>query len=471
MRWVLRGVGLLSTMILVRILSPDDFGVVAMGMLVVALLQVISDLGVARLLIRIKDPEPAHYNSAWTIIILQSFVVSLLLILSAPIAAKYFNEPRVVDVIRWLALGGIFGAFANIGVIQFRKELRFNQDFWYEVVSKIIAVTATLILAFLITSYWALIYGTIVASVSKVYLSYRFHNYRPKISLEKWREFVGFSLWVTPASIANFALSRADALIVGIVNSTSQLGIYNTTSEISKMMTSEIIVPMGRALYPNYAKLLDTPKLLAEVYCFTVKTVVIISLAIGPGLAAVAEDFVYVLLGDQWVFAIPLMRWLALTGAFGSIVFVLRDQIFVVTGKEKLALQLYGVQVLFMIPVLVYVGLNYGMIEIAATTAVTTGLSILLAAYNVGRAIPLSLLRVLALLFRPPLAAVVLFFPLNYLPYNDISSHILRLLTDVVVGAIAYISTLIVSWILAARPEGPEASIIRLIYGKIKCSE
>lgn len=458
---------MVSTIVLVRLLAPEDFGVVAMGMLVIALLQVISDLGVARLLIRIEDPVPAHYNTAWTIIILQSLVVASLLYLSAPLAAHYFNEIRVLEVIRLLALGGLISAFSNIGIINFRKELQFNKDFIYEIICKIAAVTVTVTMAFMFRSYWALVYGMLVAGVLRVLLSYYFHEYRPKFSLEKWREFLSFSLWVTPTNVAHFALERTDAMLVGIVHSTSQLGIYNVASEVSKMVTTEIIIPMGRALYPNYAKLLDSPELLAETYRNIVRIVVIVCLAVGPGLAVVAEDFVYILLGDQWIFAIPLVRWFALTGAFGSIVFVLRDQIFVVTGKERLALQLYSVQVLFTIPVLIYVGTNYGMTELAAATAITSGMFILVAGYNVGRAIPLSLRQLLLVFLRPTIAATIMVLAVLSLHADNIESHIITLVFDVIIGAAVYIATLIFLWFVTGRSDGPEASVIAFVMKKV----
>lgn len=467
MRWSIRAIGVLSTAILARLLAPEDFGLVAMGTMVIGLIHTFSELGTARLLIRMEKPDRSHYDTAWTIILLQSVLIAALLVVSAPLAARYFDEPRVVPVIRWLAVSSVISGLGNIGIINLRKDLEFQRDFLYGLCCKISLVASTIPLALYLRSYWALVAGAITSEAASVILTYLFHDYRPRPSFSRWREFVRFSMWITPSNIVSFFIQRLDAFIIGAVTTASQLGLYHFASEVSKMATNEIIVPMGRALYPSYAKLVHDRKKLAGAFLNVVRTVAIVCCAVGPGLAVVSDDFVHVLLGDQWVFSIPLVRFLAITGALASIVFVLRDQIFIVTGNEKFSFWLLVIQLAIAAPALVVVGRHFGVVELAATTTVLSAVFVLIAAANVKRAVPISFSEILMTLMRPVASAVVMVLVVRLLHWGAFGLRPLSLAFDVTVGAITYTSTLLGLWKLAGQPAGPEKAVLEYLVTQV----
>src|SRR5690349_1747934 len=119
MRWSTRLLGLFSTLILVRLLTPDDFGVVAMAMVILGLLEVFTHTSVDLALIRDRDPSREHYDTAWTLEIVQAIGLAIALVVVAPWAARYFNDERVAPVIYALALRAVLGSFENIGVVAF----------------------------------------------------------------------------------------------------------------------------------------------------------------------------------------------------------------------------------------------------------------------------------------------------------------------------------------------------------------
>jgi O-antigen/teichoic acid export membrane protein len=457
----------MSTAILARVLTPEDFGLVAMSSMAIGLIQTFSELGTARLLIRIESPERSHYDTAWTISLLQSIVIAGIIFVGADLAARYFSEPRVSSVIRWCALTSIISGVGNIGIINLRKELQFRKDFIFGLCCKLSVALSTVPLALYLRSYWALVAGGIAAGLINVGLSYVFSPYRPRLSLERWPEFLRFSLWITPSNLASYFLQRLDTLVVGAVTSTTQLGLYHFASEVSKMATGEIIIPMGRVLYPTYAKLISDRNKLARAYLNVVRTTAIVCFAVGPGLAVVADDFVHVLLGEQWVFAVPLVRFLAISGALASIVFVLRDQIFIVTGNERLSFWLYAIQLAIAAPTLIIVGRSRGVVDLAASTTVLAMIFVLIAAVNVRRAVPISFGSVLATFVRPLLAALAMVYIVQLLHWDSLGVRPLTLTLDVVVGAVVYISTLLLVWRLTGRPEGPESGLVDLVKARI----
>ena len=116
MRWTDRLIGFISTLILARLLAPEDFGIIAMASLVISLTDVLFDLGVNIALIQNKSPTQDHYDTAWTLRLLQSILATAIVASVAPWAADYFKEPRITLVIQVLSLSFLLSAFENIGI-------------------------------------------------------------------------------------------------------------------------------------------------------------------------------------------------------------------------------------------------------------------------------------------------------------------------------------------------------------------
>ena len=155
MRWGIRGIGLISTVILARLLTPEDFGIVAMAMIVVGFIELFGAMGVDLALIRNPTATRAHYDSAWTLEIFQGAALAMAVILVAPFASAYFDEPRLSPVMQVLALRALVGGFENVGVVAFRKDFDFAKDFQFGVYKKLLSFALTVIFAFVLRNYWA----------------------------------------------------------------------------------------------------------------------------------------------------------------------------------------------------------------------------------------------------------------------------------------------------------------------------
>ena len=118
-----RVLGLVSTLILARLLLPTDFGLVAMAAPVIALVELLGAFGFDAALIQRTEATRRHYNTAWTLNIIFSILITLCLWLLAPIAANFFHEARLEEIIYWLAINSLLRGFSNIGMVKFRKEL------------------------------------------------------------------------------------------------------------------------------------------------------------------------------------------------------------------------------------------------------------------------------------------------------------------------------------------------------------
>ena len=243
MRWAIRSIGLVSTAILARLLTPADFGLIAMAMLFIGLLEVFSSFGVDLALIRDHKANREHYDTAWTFKLIQGVALAVIMVFAAPYLALYFHETKVVNVIRVLAVATLVSGFQNIGIVAFRKELDFASEFKYMVYVKLISFIVTIIFAFYFKNYWALVLGVLASKFANVILSFVMHPFRPKVSLKKAGVLWHFSKWMVVLDFGVFITGKIDEILIGGMKSTVDLGFYNVGSDLTSMTSNEI----GRA--------------------------------------------------------------------------------------------------------------------------------------------------------------------------------------------------------------------------------
>ena len=204
MRWTDRSIAFVSTLILARLLVPADFGVIVMASLFIGLADVFFELGVNVALIQNRTPSQEHYDTAWTLRIIQTTLAAIVVVIAAPLAATYFNDPRVTLVVQVLAVSLVLSGLENIGVVTFQKEMQFGKEFQFLFCKRIVGFIVTIVAAWFIRSYWALVIGALTGRTFGVALSFVMHPMRPRLGLEKFREIFSVSQWVLVRSIGGY---------------------------------------------------------------------------------------------------------------------------------------------------------------------------------------------------------------------------------------------------------------------------
>ena len=142
-RFLVKSIGLVSSIILARLLVPEDFGIVAIAMAVYAFIELFGAFGFGTVLIQKQNASIADYNTAWTFKLLFGFLAAAFLLLIAPLIAAYYNEPQLTDVVRTIALMAVLSGFNNIGVIDFQKNLDFKSELKLQVQPKLLSFAIT----------------------------------------------------------------------------------------------------------------------------------------------------------------------------------------------------------------------------------------------------------------------------------------------------------------------------------------
>jgi lipopolysaccharide exporter len=460
MRWADRIIGVMSTLILARLLVPSDFGIVAAASLLIALVDVFFDMGVHIVLIQNRNASEDDFNTAWTLRVIQSIVVGCTVVALAGWAAGYFRNPLLVDVIQVMAVSIVIGGFENIAVVRFQKDMEFGRDFQFVFSKRIIGFAVTIIAAFQLQSYWALVLGTLAGRTAGVAISYLMCPTRPRFSLKKIRLLWSYSQWLLVNSVGSFSDQRMDKIYVGRVTGSAELGSYTLADEIAAMPSTELLAPIGRVLFPAFVAARESPAQFARAFLLALAVQAMIVIPAGAGLSLLAPEVVYFMLGEKWVSTIPLIRTLALM----NIAFALASSsgyLLLAIGRYKenagivwMRVLLFGAAILVFLP------------GDSVQAVAQLRLAVAFASLGVLMALVLHYIRQLryrdlvAQVWRPIIGTSVMAVVLLSVPVLPSFPLAVQLIGKIGLGAVTYGLTIIACWRYFGCPYGGESYVL-----------
>lgn len=472
-KWVERGLGLLSTLILVRLLSPADFGMVSMAMSFIFMAELLSAFSFDVALIQNQSATEEHYHSAWTANILLGGSIALIMLASAVPISHFYKQPAVLPVICFLALGPLLGALENIGIVAFRKDLDFRKEFVFQVSRKVIAFCVTIPLAFALQSYWALVAGILASKLGGTALSYWAHPFRPRLSFVEVRSLMRFSRWLLLNNFVNFLKERSTDFVLGRMFGPGPLGVYNVNNEFASLPSNEMGAPINRALFPGFAKMAGDRKGIAQVFTNAIGMVGLLAVPAGLGIFAVAHWLVPVVLGVKWLDGVPVMEVLSVNSCIlvfqGTIVTAL-----MATGNPFAATRINFIFVVIMLAGILGLTLFWERSILSAALAVLSAciltMPLYLAQLKSHAGVPAG--AFLKAVLRPTLASVAMIAAVRLaLPAYEIGVSQLRagltLAAGVTLGAVTYAVTLLILWMAMGRPDGAEWQVFSRVKPRV----
>jgi len=471
-KFVDRSIGLTSTMILARILTPENFGIVGMAMSFVALLELFGAFGFDTALIQRQDATPVHYNTAWTFNVIIGTSIAILMVASAGTMATYYRQPEVAAVVRTLALGCFLQGFANIGTVAFRKELNFQKEFNFLLSKRLITFPVTIGLAIWLQSYWALVIGVVSGRMLELWISYRVHPYRPRLTLAAAPDLLHFSKWLFLLNIMGFFKERAHDFILGRSVGARGLGLFSQAYEWSSLPGTELVAPINRAVFPAYARIAADVNALRREYLSVMAMIVLLAIPAVAGMAAVAKLVIPVALGPAWLDAVPILELLAYFG----ITQVMQSNaysLFLATGRAKIFAWIQGAHVVVLLTLLITLVRWNGMVGAAQAYLVTALIMLPVTFAVVLRTLDLPVRAVLAIVWRPLLAAATMFLVVKLAIHGVASTAplhtlVLALLSAVGLGVLTYGAAVALLWRLSGRPAGAEDAALDKIVSMLK---
>jgi lipopolysaccharide exporter len=459
-KFIDRGIGLVSTIVLARLLAPGDFGLIAIAMMLISALQLLFAFNFDVHLIQNANAGRDQFDTVWTFNVLFGLFCGLMLTGLAHWVALFYLEPRLEAVIYTLALGCVAAGFSNIGPIIFRREMRFDREFKFMLGKRLAPVLVTIPIALWLHSYWALAIGQLTGTLAAVLLSYYVSAYRPRFSLKAKAELFHASKWLVVNNMLGFLNGRAAEFVIGKFAGVTGLGIYTVSSEISTLPTTELVAPINRAAFPGYSRLAHDIDQLRNSFLGVISMIALFALPAGLGIVAVADLMVPAVLGLKWLDAIPLIQVLAIYGVLQSLQSNI-GYVYLAVGRPRLITFVAGVQFLVLLGLLLPATWRFGAIGAAWAFLATAILMVPVNQVLITRQLKLSPKGYCARLWRPFVAGMVMVLTLFVLkrslaPTQETTAYVLALLLCVALGAIVYTGALYGLWRLASRPEGAE---------------
>lgn len=310
------------TIILARLLSPDDFGIFGIALLVLSTLEVFSQTGYPQALIQ-KRGEIKHYlNTAWTVGLIRGFLIAIVVFFMSKPAAVFFATPDAEKIVRVIVISIIVRSFNNIAVIYFHRELEFQKFFKYRFLGTIADFVVAIAAAFFLKSVWALIYGLLAGNLTRCMMSYVIEPYRPKLQFDRNQagELFSFGKWIIGSGSLIFFIVQGDDIFVGKALGAAMLGFYQVAYRISHMPTTEITLVISNVSFPLYSKLQGNLTTLKNAYLRILQLTTLISFPLAGIIFALAQEFTQLFLGKQWMPIVPSMKVLILAGLIRSLI-------------------------------------------------------------------------------------------------------------------------------------------------------
>jgi PST family polysaccharide transporter len=326
---------LLVMALLARLLTPEDFGVLGLAMIIVGFAQLFSQLGVGPALIQRSELTAAHVRVGFTLSVLLSLAFTVFVWLSAPLAAAVFRNEQVTGVLRLVSFNFLFAGFGVVPESLLKRELRFRKLMWANVLSYLFGFALVgVLLAWLGLGVWALAWATLGQALLKslFLLLFRRHTPLPSLARREMGELLSFGGGFTLAHFLNYSANQGDYFVVGRVLGAGPLGIYTRAYQLMMFPAKYFGQVLTTVLFPVMARLQNNRRRLTRAYLGGIAMVSLVSAPLGILMVTLAPEIVAVLLGPQWTAAVLPFQILS-TGVLARASYKIDDSLARALGK------------------------------------------------------------------------------------------------------------------------------------------
>lgn len=467
-RFAMRFIGLANTLIVAKLLVPEDFGLVAIAAMAMQVLQGFSNIGMAQAVVKFHDATRDDMDTLFTLSAIRAGIIAILLAGFGSVAAHLYDDARFIPIFLVILLNPIFYGLANPRFFEFERDLDFSKEFLALLGDKIVSVGVTIIFALIFRSYWALIGGIVAGACVHLLISYWVRPYWPRFTLVSFRKMISFSGWLAAVSFVVTLNNKFDSFILARLIGLPATGVYYLGSQLAGLITSELADPVARALYPGLSQLQGDAERMRTAFLQGVAAVGMVALPASFGVAFVAHDIVTVILAEKWRSAALVLQWL--TPAYGVQALVLSMHYYAMArDKIKLVFVREVVFSLIKIPVFIWATIAYGFTGAVAAASGTILIRVILQLVLYNQVSGASALQPLWVARRSiagvAMMAIWFFLVVGQTAILDDFPAIIRLAVNAACGAGIYSITVIGLWALEGKPAGIETRIASLLAG------
>lgn len=397
------------TLLVIRLLTPADYGLMEMASLFISILTLLNEMGMGVAIIQAEAIEQKSLQQIFGMILLINVGLFISSLLAAPLIAFFFGEPQLIPIVRVLAVQFVLIGLSVIPQSLLEREMKFKTRSLIDLVANLVAAFLTLSLALMGKGVWALVWGSVMLFLTKMiglHLCAPFFH-RPTFSFKGMRHFVSFGGLIMTERIIWYLYSQADIFIIGKILGKELLGFYAVGKHVSKLPSLKIAPLVNQIVLPAFSRI---QKDAWQVGYYVKKGITILSICSFPifwGISSVAPELVIVVLGEQWIPAAHTLTWMTLILPLGMMSGFIQT---VLKGIGKPQVSLRNICIGFVLmPLAFYIGCNWGILGVSLAWLFAYPLYFLLIVFFSTPSIGLKARDIFKLILKPGSASFVMY--------------------------------------------------------------
>ncbi len=355
---------ILIAVVLARLLSPDDFGLLGMATVFTGFVAIFGELGISSALIQKQDINDKHLSSAFWLNISTGILLTLIFIMGSSAIAKFYNKPELKPIMVVLSFNFIFVSFAIVQRTILTKDMNFKALAIRDTLAFIISGILGIYLAYNGYGVWSLVYQLFSFTIINSILLWVISKWRPKFifSISAIKDILSFSLNLTGFNIVNYFARNIDQLLIGKFLGAQALGLYSLAYRIMLYPLQNISIVVSRVMFPAFSKIQLDLENVRNIYLKMVKAISLITFPLMFGLFTIAPELINVILGPKWRAVVILIKIFCVCGMIQSIC-AISGNIFLSQGRADIPFKV-GVIGAIIIFVCIAIGLQWGVLGV-----------------------------------------------------------------------------------------------------------
>lgn len=443
-RFSAQGVQFVLGLILARLLLPEDYGLIGMLAIFLAISLTFIDSGFSKALIQKKDRDEKDFSTVFYFNIVIASVFYLLLFFTAPLIANFYNQPLLVSLTRVIGLTVIINSFAVVQRAKFTINIDFKTQTKASISSVIISGVVGIYLAYTGYRVWALVVQVLIRSILNVVILWYYSKWLPLegFHIHRFKRLFSFGSKLLAVGLIDTVYRNIYLIVIGKVFSANELGFYTRAQQFNDFPSSNITGILQRVTFPILSELQDNNDILKATYRKMIKMSALIVFPLMMGLAALSDPLIRIILTEKWINTAWMLQLLCFAGMWYPI-HALNLNILNVKGRSDLFLRLEIIKKAIITIVLI-MSVPFGIEAMIIGQIVTSYISLIINTYYTKRIIDYGFLQqmsdLLKVLFLSFAMGIIIYFTISYIKLD-----ILKLIVGFLEGVIFYVG---IAWFL-----------------------
>ena len=360
--FVNQGIQFIVGIILARLLSPSEFGLIGMITVFIAISQTFIDSGFTQALIRKNDCTQKDYSTVFYFNLLVGLVFYIILFFSAGTISNFYNEPQLLLLVRVLGINLLINAAGLIQRTILTKRINFKLQTKISIIASVLSGIIGITMAYLGFGVWSLVCKTVAQNVFITLMLWLWNKWKPIItfSLKSFKEMFSFGSKLLVSSLINALSNNVYYIMIGKFFSAKELGFYTRADQFNNLPSANLTSIIQRVSYPVLSSIQNDSEKLKMAYKKLIKNTMFVAFILMIGLAAIAKPFIITLIGTKWLPSVPYLQLLCFSGMFYPL-HALNLNILQVKGRSDLFLKLEIIKAILTI-ISILIGAFFGII-------------------------------------------------------------------------------------------------------------